>query len=100
MKTKLLEVHWSAFMNLCLKVKTKKEFVELFDCMLTAAEIEDIAARHAILHALLQGKHTQRELSKNLQISIAKITRCSNALRITDPKIKKLLTESSITLSK
>jgi len=88
MQTKFLSNHWNKFIKLCLKITTEKQCNELFDLLLTDAEKEDIAYRYAIISALLTGKKTQRELAKQLKISIAKITRGSNALRIADKKIK------------
>ena len=63
----------------------------LFDLFLTKAEQEDIALRYNIITELLSGKKTQREIAKEFHVSIAKITRGSNALRITDQKIKKII---------
>ncbi len=91
MKTNLLKQNWHGFVKLCLKMKTEKQLTGLFDLFLTDAEKEDIAVRHAIVGELLLGKKTQRELAKQFKISIAKITRGSNALRIADPKIKKFI---------
>jgi TrpR family transcriptional regulator, trp operon repressor len=91
MQTNLLKQNWHGFIKLCLKMKAEKQLSELFDLFLTDAEKEDIAVRHAIVGELLLGKKTQRGLAKQFKISIAKITRGSNALRIADPKIKKLI---------
>lgn len=95
MHTKFLTQNWRNFIKLCLKVKTEKQFSELFNLLLTDAEQEDIAARLAIVVALLSGKKTQRELAKQLKISIAKITRGSNALRVTDQTIKRFIINST-----
>jgi Trp operon repressor len=93
MHSNLLEQNWHSFIKLCLKIKTEEQFTELFDLFLTDAEQEDIAIRYAIIEALLSDKKTQRELAKQFKISTAKITRGSNALRIADTKIKKLITD-------
>jgi len=60
-----------------------------FEVLLTQAEQADIADRIRILEGLLEDKLPQRELSENLQVSISKITRGSNALKRMSPqKIK------------
>ena len=49
-------------------------------CLLTPAEIADIAARWALVKALRQ-KTPQREIVKDLGISLCKITRGSRELK-------------------
>ena len=95
MQTKFMTQNWQKFVKLCSKINTPKQFDNLFRLLLTDAEQEDIAARYAIVIALLSSQKSQRELAKQLKISIAKITRGSNALRIVDPKIKRLLLSST-----
>lgn len=95
MQTKFISQNWQKFIKLCLKITTPKQLNDLFELLLTNGEKEDIAARLAIVIALLSSKKPQRELAKQLKISIAKITRGSNALRIADPKIKRLLLSST-----
>jgi len=88
MKTKALTQNWRNFIQLCLAAKTEKELSELFDLMLTNAEKDDLAVRYAIIKELLVSKKTQRELAKTIEISIAKVTRGSNALKIAKPATK------------
>ena len=52
-------------------------------CLLTPAEIADIAARWALVKALRQ-KIPQREIAKDLGVSLCKITRGSKELKKTD----------------
>ncbi|GHU80782.1 hypothetical protein FACS189468_1520 [Spirochaetia bacterium] len=49
-------------------------------CLLTPAETADIAARWALVKALDQGM-SQREIAKNLGLSLCKITRGSRELK-------------------
>jgi TrpR family trp operon transcriptional repressor len=49
-------------------------------CLLTPAETADIAARWALVKAL-DNKTPQREIAKNLGISLCKITRGSRELK-------------------
>ena len=54
-----------------------KDLLEsFFYCLLTPAETADIASRWALVKALREGK-TQREIGKNLGVSLCKITRGS-----------------------
>lgn len=48
--------------------------------ILTAAEIETLSKRWQILEMLKQGK-TQREISKDLKVSLCKVTRGSQILK-------------------
>lgn len=87
---------WKSFLSLCLKTKTPDELSQLLDCFLTIEEKKSISDRYAILSALLDGKLSQRDISEKLNVSIAKITRGSNALKILNPKLKSFL-EKNIT---
>jgi len=79
---------WKSFLTLCLKSKTDEELNDLLDLFLTLEEKESISDRYAIIHGLLANKETQRELSQSLNVSIAKITRGSNALKTAKPLLK------------
>jgi TrpR family trp operon transcriptional repressor len=61
--------------------------------MLTIEEQETIASRFLIVKALLEAKASQREISEELKVSIAQITRGSNALKIIPAKFKSHLKE-------
>lgn len=85
---------WCKFIKLCATLKTEEQFSNFFNLILTHAEKEDIALRIEIISGLLRGEITQRELAKKLKISIAKISRGSNALKTIDTQIKKILQKS------
>ena len=53
---------------------------DLLRCLLTPAETADIAARWALVKAL-KAKTPQREIAKNLGVSLCKITRGSRELK-------------------
>ena len=82
---------WKSFLTLCLKAKSPDELSALFDCFLTIEEKESIADRYLIIKGLIEGKKTQREMAESLHVSIAKITRGSNALKTIEPKLKAFL---------
>ena len=85
---------WRCFIKLCLQIESVEEFEQFFDLFLTIEEKNLLASRCKIIQGLLEGKMPQRELVKRYNVSIAQITRGSNALKRIDPKLKKFLTES------
>ena len=82
---------WCEFLELCTKIKTPEEFNQFFSLFLTYEERETMGSRYLIIKALLEGQLTQREISDAYKVSIAQITRGSNALKIVEPKFKKSL---------
>jgi TrpR family trp operon transcriptional repressor len=84
---------WKAFLKLCTKIQSVDELDELFHLMLTIEEQETIASRFLIIKALLEAQAPQREISEELNVSIAQITRGSNALKIIPAKFKNTLKE-------
>jgi TrpR family transcriptional regulator, trp operon repressor len=82
---------WEDFLSLCAHIQSTKELTQVFDLFLTIEEKETIAARYLIIRALLEGTLTQREIAEECHVSIAQITRGSNALKIISPELRKLL---------
>lgn len=87
---------WRQFLEICEKVKTKERFEEFFDLFLTLEEKDDLGKRFQVIKALMRDDEPQRDISKRLHVSIFKITRGSNALKITKPKLKAFLKEHMI----
>ena len=85
---------WKRFIRLCLKAKTPEMLNSLFHVFLTPEERVDLSKRILIVQELLNGEKTQREMAKDLQVSIAKITRGSNELKGIDEKLKQFLKRS------
>jgi len=71
----------NGFFYLCMKTKDEKMLSSLFDLFLTPEEREDLAMRYLIIKELLSKEKTQRQIAKDLNVSIAKITRGSNELK-------------------
>ncbi len=66
------------------------ELIESFlRCLLTPAEIADIAARWALVKEL-ENKVPQREIAKELGLSLCKITRGSRELKKENSPFKKI----------
>ena len=77
------------FLKLCLEAKSVDALDAFFDFFLTMEEKNLLASRYLIISELLQNKLTQREISQTFGVSIAQITRGSNALKKISPRIKK-----------
>ncbi len=68
-------------MKLCANETDEKNLMALLDLLLTPEEKNDLGMRYWIIKELLAGKKTQREMARELNVSIAKITRGSNELK-------------------
>ena len=82
---------WKNFIKLCTQYNDVDELSQLFDLFLTIEEKENLAARYLIIRAVLGEEITQREMSEQYHVSIAQVTRGSNALKIIDPDFKQKL---------
>jgi TrpR family trp operon transcriptional repressor len=84
---------WNKFVELCLCAQDKKDLLNLFDLFLTPEEKDNLALRFLIIQELLSQASNQRDMAKNLNVSIAKITRGSNELKRMTPKFIAYLRE-------
>ncbi len=82
---------WQRFIGLCYETQSSKELDALFQFFLTSEERNAISTRVELISALLEGKQTQRNIAAKLEISIAKITRGSNALKIIPTSLRRFL---------
>jgi TrpR family trp operon transcriptional repressor len=79
---------------------TDSTLIESFlRCLLTPAETADIAARWALVKAL-DRKVPQREIAKNLGVSLCKITRGSRELKKPGSAFRRILTALTATEAK
>lgn len=85
---------WRSFLKLCLASKNEKLLSLLLDLFLTPEEKESLAMRCLIVTDLLKEEKTQRDIAKDLHVSIAKITRGSNELKRISPKLIAFLKEN------
>ncbi len=85
------ETGWKGFIELCSAVSSPEELKAFLELFLTIEEKETLASRYQIVLALLEGKLTQREIAERYKVSIAQITRGSNALKIIGPRLKMFL---------
>lgn len=72
---------WDKFILLCQNARDEALFKELLDFFFTHEEKQHLVSRILLVRELLSKEKPQREISKDLHISIAKITRGSNALK-------------------
>ena len=79
---------WEDFLTLCKSVESTVALDELCSLLFTLEEKAQLALRVELVKELLKGQKTQREIARDLNISIAKITRGSNALKTTSESVK------------
>lgn len=79
---------WQCFLTILHSTHDEKMLSELLELLLTPEEKSSLETRCLIIQALLDNKKTQREISKDLAVSIAKITRGSNELKRISAKLK------------
>ncbi|MBU6383893.1 MAG: trp operon repressor [Verrucomicrobia bacterium] len=72
---------WRLFLELCRKAEGDQALNELFWLILTPEERQAIQTRALIIRELVRGEKPQRQIAKELGVSIAKITRGSNFLK-------------------
>lgn len=63
-----------------MQVKSKTELTCFFRELLTESELSTLAKRWQILKKLIQGE-TQRQISKDLKVSLCKVTRGSKIIQ-------------------
>lgn len=84
---------WRKLINILSQLDDKKDIEELLVLLLTYDERQDLGKRVLIVQSLRCHKESQREMSQHLQVSIAKITRGSNALKEISKRLNELLNE-------
>lgn len=76
--------------KLVKNLHTEAEVESFFKELLTKSEIETLSKRWRILEMLKQG-YTQREIAKDLQVSLCKVTRGAKILKDKDSILAKFL---------
>ena len=72
------------------RIKDRALIEDFLRCLLTPGEIADIAGRWALVKALQQNK-SQREIAKDLGVSLCKITRGSRELKKPNSAFKRIV---------
>lgn len=89
------ESEWRQFIQVCRSLKSAEDLNQFFDLLFTIEEKKDFLKRFQVIDALLKDEMPQRQIASKLGVSIFKITRGSNALKIVDPKLKDFLRKQS-----
>ena len=76
--------------ELVKNINTKAEITTFFKELLTESELETLSKRWRILTMLKNGS-TQREIAKELQVSLCKVTRGAKIIKNKDSVITKYL---------
>jgi TrpR family trp operon transcriptional repressor len=82
-----------AFAELFERARQENVLDECLQFMFTPNELESLEKRLLLIQALLKKDLTQRDMAETLNLSIAKITRGSNALKHIPPTLTQLLKE-------
>ncbi len=72
---------WLRVVSLIEQQKDKESLWGVLKLLLTQEEQQAIGSRLAIMKALLDGQESQRVISVEFGVSIAKVTRCSHYLK-------------------
>lgn len=80
-------------LQLCCEINQPETMQQLFELFFTDEEQKALGHRYLIIRELLLEKKTQREVAREFGISIAKITRGSNALKRSPQGFKNILRE-------
>lgn len=95
MKTKA--ANWNQFIDLIRHADSKQTLQELLDFMFTPEEKLHIATRIQLVRELLAAEKSQREIAKELNVSIAKITRGSNNLKTISTQLRDFFLKELVT---
>ena len=82
---------WNQLVQLLVQVQDEQHMDELLRLLLTFNERESLANRYRIVQALLCSHKPQRQIAKELRVSIAKVTAGSNGLKHISGSLKQLL---------
>ncbi|WP_395947332.1 trp operon repressor [Caedibacter taeniospiralis] len=91
----MIESDWKSLVALLQQTKEKVEMNTLLDFLLTLEEKHQLANRYALAKAMIVAQKPQREIAKDLGVSISTVTRCSNALKLLPNEIKLKFTQQS-----
>lgn len=89
----LEEIKRQAYQELATALSLAEDPVliaDFLECLLTPTELQDVTTRWALVREIDDGI-TQREISKNLGLSLCKITRGSRELKKDDSPFKKMI---------
>jgi TrpR family trp operon transcriptional repressor len=85
------EEDWWCFLALCNRVTGPKSLDEFFELFLTIEERRALANRFLIIKALLKGDRNQRDIARDVGVSISRVSRGSNSLKTISEELRTFL---------
>ncbi|AIT09557.1 Trp operon repressor [Candidatus Francisella endociliophora] len=85
-----LDKGWNELVNILAEKTNPSDISTICEFLLTKEEKEQLNKRVLLTKELLKKEKSQREISKEIGISICTVTRCSNALKDCSIKIKEI----------
>lgn len=85
------EDDWWRFLALCNKAISPEKLNEFFELFLTIEERRALANRFLIIEALLKGDRNQRNIARDLGVSISRVSRGSNSLKTISEELRTFL---------
>lgn len=79
---------WKHLLALLHAAKTPDELEELLKALLTYEECDQLSLRVELIAELLRAEKPQRQISSELRVSIATVTRGSNMLKTIKSKLR------------
>ena len=92
MRTEEGRLAYEDILSVISSIDDKERLRSLFDDLFTEAEISDFVLRWLLMDDLKRGK-SQRDIAKNRNISLCKITRGSKMLKKKDGYVRRRLSE-------
>lgn len=85
------EEDWWRFLALCDRAAGPERLDDFFELFLTIEERRALANRFLIIEGLLKGDQNQRDMARDLGVSISKVTRGSNSLKTISRELRSFL---------
>ncbi|KEI35173.1 transcriptional repressor protein TrpR [Francisella sp. W12-1067] len=85
---------WQQLVNILSENTDPQDISVICDFLLTKEEKEQLSKRVLLTKELIKKSKSQREISKEIGISICTVTRCSNALKDCPTRVKKIFSEN------
>ena len=85
---------WQQLINILSGNSDSQDISIICDFLLTKEEKEQLSKRVLLTKELIKKSKSQREISKEIGISICTVTRCSNALKDCSARVKEIFSEN------
>ncbi|QIV96788.1 Trp operon repressor [Allofrancisella inopinata] len=90
----ITEDGWQQLVNILSENTDPQDINIICDFLLTKEEKEQLSKRVLLTKELINKSKSQREISKEIGISICTVTRCSNALKVCSTRVKEIFSEN------